>query len=541
MAGYKKNMAQYENLEGWEKLSLGMQLDKWAIRYGNRIAVTDSEEEITYSELNQKAIGTGQYFMEKGIQKGDKVLVQLPNRISFVVVLFALAKIGAVPIMMLPAHRETELEGIIALAKPSAYIVAERYLGFYYVEMAMAMQKKFPCIQNVFVDGTQRGAWYEAETERQGVFPEVDSYSTAVLLLSGGTTGVPKLIPRTHTDYMYNARMSAKRCQLDESSVYLAALPVAHNFPLCCPGLLGTFDIGGKVVLAPTTSPDDILTAITEEKVTITALVPAMVTVCMEMLEYDEDYDISSLKILQVGGAMLEDSLADKIIEDDELGRLLIRVNSRARSLVFRTKSDAVYVSVPPGTTLKEVKQAIENLRGKLLVSRQKIARPLIDLNYKIDAEHFKLSLVSGEKDQFLANSRLGVMEIVCPPHADFTDEKLQSWLHKVIEESLRRNAKSILPSRLAFLSKQCGLPYSSVKINSSQGRWGSCSARKAINLSYYLVLLPSHLIDYVLLHELCHTREMNHSERFWALLNQFTEGKALTLRGELRKYRTEI
>lgn len=309
-------MAQYENLEGWEKLSLGMQLDKWAIRYGNRIAVTDSEEEITYSELNQKAIGTGQYFMEKGIQKGDKVLVQLPNRISFVVVLFALAKIGAVPIMMLPAHRETELEGIIALAKPSAYIVAERYLGFYYVEMAMAMQKKFPCIQNVFVDGTQRGAWYEAETERQGVFPEVDSYSTAVLLLSGGTTGVPKLIPRTHTDYMYNARMSAKRCQLDESSVYLAALPVAHNFPLCCPGLLGTFDIGGKVVLAPTTSPDDILTAITEEKVTITALVPAMVTVCMEMLEYDEDYDISSLKILQVGGAMLEDSLADKIIEE---------------------------------------------------------------------------------------------------------------------------------------------------------------------------------------------------------------------------------
>ena len=86
----------------------------------------------------------------------------------------------------------------------------------------------------------------------------------------------------------------------------------------------------------------------------------------------------------------------DKIVEDDELGRLIVRVNSRARSLVFRTKSDAVYVSVPPGTTLKEVKQAIENLRGKLLASRQKLARPLIDLDYKIDAEHFKLSLVPG-------------------------------------------------------------------------------------------------------------------------------------------------
>lgn len=338
MAGYKKNMAQYENLTGWEKLSLGKQLDKWAVQYGDRIAVADREKEITYLELNQKAICIGQYFMEKGICKGDKVLVQLPNRISFVAILFALAKIGAVPIMMLPAHREAELEGIIELAKPTAYIVVERYLGFAYVEMAMAMQKKFPCIRNVFVDGAQREEWYEAEMEGQGEFPNVDSYSPAVLLLSGGTTGIPKLIPRTHTDYMYNARMSAKRCQLDENSVYLAALPVAHNFPLCCPGLLGTLDVGGKVVLAPTTSPHDILTAITEEKVTITALVPAMVTVCMEMLEYDEDYDISSLKILQVGGALLEDSLADKIIE--EWPCTLMQVFGTAEGLLSFTSPD---------------------------------------------------------------------------------------------------------------------------------------------------------------------------------------------------------
>lgn len=233
--------------------------------------------------------------------------------------------------------------------------------------------------------------------------------------------------------------------------------------------------------------------------------------------------------------------MKETIIEDSELGCLIVRANPRARSLVFRTKREAVYVSVPPGTTLKEVKQAIENLRGKLLASRQKMVRQLIDLNYKIEAEFFKLSLVSGEKDRFLANSRLGFMQIVCPPDADFEEENLQDWLRKVIEESMRRNAKSILPPRLERLSRQHGLSYTSVKINSSQGRWGSCSGRKTINLSYYLVLLPSHLIDYVLLHELCHTREMNHGKRFWALLNQFTEGKALALRGELKKYRTEI
>lgn len=233
--------------------------------------------------------------------------------------------------------------------------------------------------------------------------------------------------------------------------------------------------------------------------------------------------------------------MEDKIISDKELGNLVVRVNPRARQLVFRTKSDAIYVSVPPHVTMKEVKEAIEKIRPRLLTTRQKVARPLIDLNFCIDTEYFKLSLVSGQRDKFLAHSELGKMQIVCPPAADFTDENLQQWLQKVIEEALRRNAKIILPPRLYSLAEQHRLSYKSVKINSSRGRWGSCSAAKAINLSYFLVLLPPHLIDYVLLHELCHTREMNHGDHFWALLNGLTDGKALELREELRKYKTEI
>lgn len=231
----------------------------------------------------------------------------------------------------------------------------------------------------------------------------------------------------------------------------------------------------------------------------------------------------------------------EKIIEDKELGSLVIRVNPRAKRLVFRTKSDAIYVSVPSGTTSAQITDAINRLRGKLRGFKEKVARPLIDLSFRIDAEYFKLSLVSGQRDKFLAHSELGEMRIVCPPSADFTDENLQAWLHKVIEEALRRNAKIILPPRLYRLSGEHNLPYQSVKINSSRGRWGSCSARKAINLSYFLVLLPTHLIDYVLLHELCHTREMNHGDRFWALLNSMTGGKALELREELKGYKTEI
>lgn len=339
MTKYKKDLKKYENLEGWEKLTLSEQLKSWAGKYGDKIAVTDAEEEITYTELNRKVDEIAGGFMEAGIQAGDKVIVQLPNRISFVLTLFALERAGAVPIMMLPAHREAELEGIAKLVNPAAYIVAEKYLGYDYTAMAQNLKEKFSCLKLIIVDGNKGGDKRLKDVKgTASEFPAADCYQPAVLLLSGGTTGIPKLIPRTHTDYMYNARISAKRCRLDAQSVYLAALPVAHNFPLCCPGLLGTLDAGGRVVLAPTTSPDDILTLISEEEVTITALVPALVTVCMEMLEYDDDYDISSLKILQVGGAMLEDSLADKIIE--EWPCKLMQVFGTAEGLLSFTSLD---------------------------------------------------------------------------------------------------------------------------------------------------------------------------------------------------------
>ena len=183
----------------------------------------------------------------------------------------------------------------------------------------------------------------------------------------------------------------------------------------------------------------------------------------------------------------------------------------------------------------------MDELRPRLLVARQKLVRQRIDLDYRIEAEFFKLTLVSGQRERFLSRSELGEMQIVCPPDADFSDGNLQAWLRKVIEEALRRNAKIILPPRLYMFSVLHHLPYRSVKINSSSGRWGSCSAQGNINLSYYLMLLPRHLIDYVLLHELAHTREMNHGERFWALLDRLTDGKAQALREELRRYRTAL
>lgn len=147
----------------------------------------------------------------------------------------------------------------------------------------------------------------------------------------------------------------------------------------------------------------------------------------------------------------------NRIIEDKELGPLFVRVNARARRLTFRTKEDGIYVTVPPRTSLAEIENAIEQLRPRLKAARQKQVRKLIDLDYRIDTEFFKLTLVSGQRERFLSRSELGEMQIICPPDADFSDEKLQAWLRKVIEEALRRKCEncSSAPFVYAFHAAQ--------------------------------------------------------------------------------------
>lgn len=233
--------------------------------------------------------------------------------------------------------------------------------------------------------------------------------------------------------------------------------------------------------------------------------------------------------------------MKEKCYLDESLGKIVIRENTRARRIILRTRPDAIYVTIPIGLTENKAKEMIEQFRSKLLLSRKKVEQRQIDLDYKINAELFSLSLISGSQKQFLAHSELGKTEIICPKTANFSDNELQEWLRKVIGEALRKNAKIILLQRINLLSEKVGLTYESLKISSSQGRWGSCSTRKTINLSYYLLLLPIHLIDYVILHELTHTVEMNHGPRFWAILDKMTNMKSQELRAELKSYDTKF
>lgn len=158
-----------------------------------------------------------------------------------------------------------------------------------------------------------------------------------MLLISGGTTGKPKLIPRTHRDYAYNARASAEVCGLTADDVYLVALPAAHNFPLACPGLLGAFGVGATVVMAPSPSPDVAFDLVARERVTVTALVPPLARLWVEAAGW-EGPDTTSLRLVQVGGAKLDEGLARRITPT--LGAKVQQVFGMAEGLLNYTRLD---------------------------------------------------------------------------------------------------------------------------------------------------------------------------------------------------------
>ena len=161
----------------------------------------------------------------------------------------------------------------------------------------------------------------------------------------------------------------------------------------------------------------------------------------------------------------------------------------------------------------------------------------LLDERSELQATTFRLHIFRTERSNFYMRLEDGVLHIACPNETRFEEEEVQSLLKSMLEKALRHEAKRLLPERITLLARQHGFMLTGVKINNSKTHWGSCTMKKSINLSQSLMLLPWHLVDYVLLHELCHTIEMNHSERFWKLMDKVTDNQAIRLRSELKNY----
>ncbi|MVU79201.1 AMP-binding protein [Nocardia sp. ET3-3] len=259
----------------------------------------------TYAELDHAADRMAHGLLELGIRPGDRAVVQLPNVPEFIAVLFGLLRAGIIPVLTLPAHRRAEIEHLTKLSGAVAYVAADRLGDFDYRVLAAEVSANAPALRHVLILGDPGPFTALDSVPAEGdSLPAIDASDIALMLVSGGTTGLPKLIARTHDDYAYNAKASAEVCELGPGDVYLATLPVAHNFPLACPGVLGTVATGGAMAFVTDPSPESAFAAIERHRVTVTAVVPPLAQLWCAAVDW-EDADLSSLRLLQVGGAKL--------------------------------------------------------------------------------------------------------------------------------------------------------------------------------------------------------------------------------------------
>lgn len=293
--------AAYRAAGYWQGRPLASLLDDAAVRWPDRAAVIDAGATLSYAQLDAAAGNAAAGLHRLGIGGGDRVLLQLPNSCAFAVTLFGLLRAGAIPVLCLPGHRGAEIGHLAAVSDAVGIVLPDATAGFDYPAMAAELG-----LRRIIIDDTADGP------PAPRLRPETGT--PAVLLVSGGTTGLPKLIPRTHDDYLYNATASAALCQLTADDVYLVALPAAHNFPLACPGLLGAMSVGAATVFGVDPSPEAAFATIARRRVTVTALVPALATLWAQACDWEPQVP-TTLRLLQVGGAKLAAGDARRIRE----------------------------------------------------------------------------------------------------------------------------------------------------------------------------------------------------------------------------------
>ncbi|WP_434460993.1 (2,3-dihydroxybenzoyl)adenylate synthase [Serratia plymuthica] len=306
------------------------------------VALIDPQRSLSYRRLNQLSDRLAAALQRRGLHSGDTALVQLGNVVEFYVAFFALLKIGVVPVNALFSHQRNELKAYAAQIKP-ALLIADRQHGLFgNDEFLTAFRAENPSLRVVGLRSQAEGeqslaAWLEEDAEDFIATP-TSADQVAFFQLSGGSTGTPKLIPRTHNDYYYSIRRSVEICHFDAHTRYLCALPVAHNYPMSSPGVLGVFYGAGLVVFASDPDAGQCFRLIEQHQINVTALVPPAVTLWLQAIEEWGGQPLASLKLLQVGGAKLSETLAARI--PAEIGCQLQQVFGMAEGLVNYTRLD---------------------------------------------------------------------------------------------------------------------------------------------------------------------------------------------------------
>ncbi|MGO4633439.1 AMP-binding protein [Streptomyces sp. 2RAF24] len=309
----------------WRGNTLDNLLRGWALDHGPRTALVHGDTRVTYAALNRRADRMAAGFRLRGLRRGQRVVVQLPNVPEFVVTVFALMRAGVVPVFCPMTHREPEVSDLVQLTQATGYVGPATHAGFDHTAMAAEIAAQGPFLRRVFTyepPGTASPSGGGLTTDPAGCHyspldsidapPEpalAQSAGQVALLMPAGT----RLVPRTHDDYAYQARAAAELVSLTEDDVYLAALPADSAFAFGCPGILGTLIAGGTVVLADAPDPAECLPAIARERVTLTSVTPAIAETWLAAHPTTEPADLSSLRLLQIDGAPLPPPTADRV------------------------------------------------------------------------------------------------------------------------------------------------------------------------------------------------------------------------------------
>lgn len=308
----------YRQAGYWQGRALETILRQAAAQWPDKAAVVDAAGSQTFAELDALADRMAAALADRGIKPGDRMLLQLPNSCEFAVAVFALLRAGVVPVLCLPGHRSAEMGHFAGVSGAVGMVIPDEVGGFDYRTMAAQLTEQHPALRHVFVHGEpgEFRSWSELKNFEQTTPPqfEVDTSEPAVLLVSGGTTGLPKLIPRTHDDYVYNTTAMAQACGLVHDDVYLVVLPAAHNFPFACPGLLGSMTVGATTVFTADASPEFTFPLIDTHKVTMTALVNALAKLWTQACEWEPVLP-TSLRLVQVGGSRMSPEEARYVYE----------------------------------------------------------------------------------------------------------------------------------------------------------------------------------------------------------------------------------
>jgi 2,3-dihydroxybenzoate-AMP ligase len=313
----------YRSKGYWKGQTIAAVFERLAARHAGREAICEGDKRVSLGHLWQASGRLAAHFVRLGWKPLDRVVFQLPNSAEFVITFLALMRIGVIPVMALPAHRRTEILHFVLASRAVGLLIPDRLRDFDYREMADEIRTEAPGLRHVVVLGeTGRGQVSLLEllsqpvpdSELDRLVTPPDAGEVAVMLLSGGTTALPKLIARTHDDYVYNFMQVGGITGMDGDTVLLAVLPMAHNFGLASPGVLGALAHGGRVVIASGRDAEAALRLIERERVTVTLLTPPLAISWMDSPLVSR-YDLSSLKNVVCGGARMPPELRVKLRE----------------------------------------------------------------------------------------------------------------------------------------------------------------------------------------------------------------------------------